>query len=690
MRLKRVFASFLLASAAFAPGCGGGAGKTWTCQNTAGAAPDYLSEIGCQDDFLVLASQPLDESIPGARSGKIVLDTYYDDALYFQNSNKYPIHHDFASQHLSGPKYALVPSLSEFNMTQYSSLDRRFLLGAVTHYEGPDIWALEIAPYDTASAEMITKLYQAVKAHAFFGSKLAFHPNSEAVEAVAKQLPASVTIATTEAIFAKIDYQPLNLGETMGQLRFVKSEEIETAYAGFRDVVVLDSTPDNIAVVAGIISGDFQTPLSHINVLARNRGTPNMGLRGAFNDPALRALEGKWVHLVVDSFEYTIGEVTSAEADAWWEAHKPMPRTVPEMDLTVMDLRDIETVVIGDPDPMKGPTRQAIQDGLRAFGAKAAGYSVLRNTPGVPTRKAFAIPVFYYDQFMKDNGFYAKVIELRANPEFRDKPAVRDAALAQLRADILKAPVNQAFQDLLQAKLMADYPNLTMRFRTSTNAEDLDGFPCAGCYDSHTGDPANWGVDVETCNTDGNKNCSVLQAVRKTWATVWKLRTFEEREYHSIDHTAVGMALLVHHNFVAEEANGVAVTANPFDPSGLVPGFYINVQWGGDAEVVDPPPGIRSDAFIYQYTYPGQPIIFISHSNLVPAMTTVLDSAQTYELGKALDLIHRRFSYAFGPLAGNNGWYAMDVEFKFDDEDFPGETPKLIVKQARPYPGPSR
>ena len=35
--------------------------------------------------------------------------------------------------------------------------------------------------------------------------------------------------------------------------------------------------------------------------------------------------------------------------------------------------------------------------------------------------------------------------------------------------------------------------------------------------------------------------------------------------------------------------------------------------------------------------------------------------------------------------AGNQGWYAMDVEFKFDGE--PGETPKLAIKQARPHPG---
>jgi hypothetical protein len=210
-----------------------------------------------------------------------------------------------------------------------------------------------------------------------------------------------------------------------------------------------------------------------------------------------------------------------------------------------------------------------------------------------------------------------------------------------------------------------------MRFRSSTNAEDLDGFPCAGCYDSHTGDPSNWDGDL-------------LLAIRKTWATVWNLRTFEERSFHSIDHKEVAMALLVHHNFPSEAANGVAVTANPFDPSGLEPGFYINVQWGGNAEVVHPPAGVSSDEIVYQFSYPGQPAIYISHSNLIADGETVLTRAQLYELGGALEAIHKRFMPAFGAPSGNTGWYAMDVEFKFDSDA--GETPHLYVKQARPFP----
>ena len=101
--------------------------------------------------------------------------------------------------------------------------------------------------------------------------------------------------------------------------------------------------------------------------------------------------------------------------------------------------------------------------------------------------------------------------------------------------------------------------------------------------------------------------------------------------------------------------------------------------------MVKPPPGVTSDEFLYQFSYPGQPIIFLSHSNLIAAGTTVLTREQTYQLGTALEAIHKRFDIAFGPSSGNTGWYAMDVEFKFDGE--PGEVPKLYVKQARPYRG---
>ena len=472
--------------------------------------------------------------------------------------------------------HPLVSSLSEFNQVEYYTVGRRFILGAVTHYEGPDIWALEIAPYDTAKPEMIVKLFNKVKAAAYFGAKLVFHPTSDAVEAVARQLPASIKIKTTNDIFADTDYQPLNLGTTVGKLRAVKAAELDAAYVGFREIVVLDRVPNDISVVAGMITEEFQTPLSHVNVLAQNRGTPNMGLKNATTQRSASRARGQVGEADGGVIELDDRRGHAGRGRRLLGGSQTGAGQLPALDLAQTDLKDIQDVV--DESPGTGTLKQQIQKAITAYGTKASNYSVLAKTTGVPIRPAFGIPVYYYVQFMRQNGFFDRVTALLADPAFVSDPKVRDAQLLQLRTDIEAAPVDATLQALLKAKLAASFPGMTMRFRTSTNAEDLDGFPCAGCYDSHTGDPADW---------DG----SLLRAIKRTWAGVWFFRTFEERSYHSIDHQAVAMALLVHHNFPAEEANGVAVSANPFDSAGLEPGFYVNVQKGGDAEVVAPPPG---------------------------------------------------------------------------------------------------
>ncbi len=653
------------------PSVGGGVATVTEreCQITS-EVPDSVIELPCMADFDALASVPVDASLPGARSLKVVLDQAGGDQLYFQNSQKYAIHYDFVSEHLSGGALPIVPALSSFNASEYYTPDRRFILGAVTHYDGPDVWALELAPYDTASPAMIEKLYAAVKKAAYFGPALAFHPTSGALETQSEKLTAGVRITTTEELYAEIDYQPLTLGTAIGRLHFARAAELTEVYLGYEDIVVLDEAPNDISVVSGLITDEFQTPLSHVNILSQNRGTPNMGLRGALSNPDLLALDGQWVELSVAASGWSIREATSEEAEAYQASRRPEPIVLPPLDLTVTDLRNIEDVT---PEPDGVSLRDAIKTAVNAFGGKAAQYSILAKTADVPTPKAFAVPVYYYEQFMRENGFYDRLDTLLADADFKDNPAVRDSELALFRADMMLAPVDAELQSALQAKIEADYPGLTMRFRTSTNSEDLEGFPCAGCYESHTGDPVDWE--------------SVLDAVRETWASIWLFRTFEERSYYGIDHKSVGMALLVHHNFPDEEANGVATTNNPYDPSGLEPAFYVNVQWGGNAEVVHPPAGVTSDQFLYYFENPNQPVTFISHSNLVNEGETVLTNAQVHDLGLALSAIHERFSAAYGPKAGNDGWYAMDVEFKFDDMESADGTVELFVKQARPYPG---
>jgi hypothetical protein len=645
-------------------------GKTdWKCTIT-GEAPDYLSSYGCKADFDAMASSPLSEKIPGATSAKTVIDRN-DPAqtLYFQNSKKYPIHHDFASAHLSGD-YGFVPSLGVFNSTEYSSKSRRFILGAITYYEGPKIWCYEIASVDNADADMIKFAFEKIADSTCFGDSLYFHPISTEQAKIAKELPPNIRVMTNEDIYKGIDYQPLNVATSIGKLVFVKADALDTSYVNFRDIVVLDMVPNDISVTSGIITEAFQTPLAHINVLAMNRKIPNMGLKGAWNNTQLRSLENKWVKLVVDFSNFTITEVTPAEADTWWVDHAPSKVGVASMDTATKVLADVKEIL-----DIKGlGLGPAIQKAIPAYGGKVSHFSAFphMDSTKVPyPKEAFGVPVFYYWQHMEKNGLNKMVAEMLANDSFKNIPKVRDKQLAKLRDSIENAPLDADFEALLYAKLNTKFaPGSQVRFRSSTNAEDLDGFTGAGLYISEGG------------NMERPK--SIRNAIRIVWASVWFFRAFEERSYRQIDHKSVGMALLVHRSFPNEEATGVAITANIFDKSGMDPAYYINVQYG-DGSVVLPDAAVTSDELLYYFASEGQPIEYRAHSNVLPTgKVSALTDAQVRTLGTALTEIH---SY-FKPLYGSNSAkrFAMDTEFKFDQPlDNPNGDPVLSMKQCRPY-----
>jgi hypothetical protein len=632
--------------------------------------PDSSHQIGCEADFDKLASVPLDSSIPGARSVKTLVDRADGNELWFPNAVKYPIHWDFASQQLNGDGLPPVGDLASFNLVEYYSPDRRFLLGAVTYYEGAAAWVYELSPYDTSDASMVETAFDLIRDNAFFGRELKFHPTSEAIENLVDQLPDDIPVITTDELFAGIDYQPYNFGTTTGLLAFRTADEVAGAYTPYRELVVLDAVPIDISVTAGIITAEFQTPLSHINVLSVNRGTPNMALRDAFQSEELRALEGKWVELTVGPFDYTIEEITAAEAEAWWQENKPDPLTVPDIDLAVTDLRSVEDIIVDGND-----LRDEISEKIRAFGSKGTNYAALYDIGNdVPMQEeGFVIPFSWYRAHMDANGLQAELDGYMADPRWTADPAWRFEQLELLKVHIVEAPIDPVFLRSVLDKIAAEFPTETdARFRSSTNAEDLGNFTGAGLYNSQTGRPELEDLEIED---------SVSWAIKTAWSNLWNPRAFEERDYYSIDQHAVGMALLTTPNFPEEEANGVAITNNIFDTSGLEPAFYVNVQ-PDDNEVVQPEPGIVPDAFLHYYYSPGQPVVYISHSNLIPLGQTVLTNQQINDLGRALSAIHTWFYPAYG---ADGGWYGMDVEFKFDDKLNPG-TPELFIKQARPFP----
>jgi pyruvate,water dikinase len=421
-----------------------------------------------------------------------------------------------------------------------------------------------------------------------------------------------------------------------------------------RQLVVLDTVPNDLGVVAGVVTEAFQTPLSHVNVLSQQRGTPNMGLRQARTLFAPHA--GQWVRLTVGAFDWSVSPVTAAEAQAWWEAHQPPPVEVPVPDYTVSGILDIDDVGHAD---------------VPAVGGKAANHGELRDIgEPVRVRDALVLPVVHYRDFMAQHGFDVEVAAMLADPEFQADGNLRRARLLDLQARMHAAPVDPAVHDLVTARLEADFPATRMKFRSSTNAEDLERHSGAGLYESRSaqvGDPTR----------------PIDDALRVVWASVWNFRAFEERAAAGIAHDQVAMAVLMNPSYPDELANGVAITANIFDPAAEgEDAFYVNAQ-RGETSVVSPDPSVVAEQLIYYYFHANQPATVLATSSLPPLGTPVLTRAQLFDLGTQLDALRRHFDDIFSAPPGY-GHLPMDVEWKLVGD---AEGTHIEVKQARPYPG---
>lgn len=641
------------------------AGKDWHCTLPLDPAPASYPAIGCLEDYRDLASRPYDESMPGAFSVKVIVDRADGDRVHFLDTRKYKLHYDFALENLSGNGLPPVRSMAEF-VAEYHTPDRRFVLGTLARYERPGIWTWELTPSDNADADLIEMAHKRIADACYCGKDLRFHATSLDMEAEAAKLPATIKAMPTTEVYAGIDYQALNFAEAIGRLIFTTAAKLKGGYPGPRDILVLDSVPDGMGLtVAGLITRQFQIPLSHVNVLSQDRGTPNMGLRGALSDTTLRALEGKWVRLKVDAFDYAISEVGEAEAEALWAARKPQAKSVPEMDTTVCELKDVEEIL----DPALA-LRIAVKQAVPAYGGKASHFAAFSrmDRAKVTYEPGFGIPVRFYLQHMRANGLFDSLDRMLADPRFKTDPAERDRRLETLREAIVSAPLDSGFRMLLDEKLDAKFPGIEhFNFASSTNAGDLDSLTGAGIYASRIGGRTDSAHPLE-------------RALLEVWAGAWDLSAFEERELRGVDHKSVGMGALVQAVVAGVKANGVALTANPFDAPFYEPGFYVNAAVG-DSPVTRQGP---VDQFLYHYTIPGQPIVMLARAN---QSAMVLTKAQTYALGTAL----REIDILFLPpdITTLAGWYGMQTEFKLGQRAGapPGADPVIIMTLVRPYGG---
>ena len=636
--------------------------------------------------------------------GTAVAVKFYIDQLhtsprvYFQDTHAFPLHYLFARNVLGS-----ALSATEFETITYHGDDRDQVGGVLLLYESLQVSAtdadtafespllLTFASYDTISAELVAKVHQLIEARlnfiAFEGGtgRLIFLPATEEKSiAMQKQNDfASYDIAmlSYESIYSSQRVQILNNGLAYGTLKLLTPEALDTEVVSMSDILLLTRLPATLPLVGGTITMEAQTPLAHVNVAARARNTPNIAHLDAGSDPHIAALIGKLVRFEVLNGTYTIEETTESEAEAFWQTSQ-RPQLAPEFDIESAGLVDFAA--------------SGFADSVR-IGAKAANLAELHQLLGAASPDGFAIPFYYYEQFMQ-NGLVTPqlcaeaaldcieegrtgticetakaecltmttdaavplsryVVDMAQSAVFQRDTPIREAMLDAVCYSIRHLPLDNTVAAALKQKAQEMFGNIKLRLRSSTNAEDLMEFSGAGLYESVSAYAAGDDKPIDT-------------QIRKVWASVWQWRAYEERRFWNMDHNAVKMGVAVHQAYPDEAANGVLITRNLSNP--MENGLYVNVQLG-ETSVTNPENGATPEISVL-IPVEGNALQknTLAFSSISPE-TPILTRDEEYQLTTAAMRVGAHFQQFYNQMP-------LEMEFKFH-----GSARALVIKQVRPY-----
>ncbi len=597
---------------------------------------DSLARIDTHGDWARLSARPGHHSVARTETVKFLIDLNAAGRTYFLDSKTWDVHFDFVRRFIDP-----FADYDRFNIQEYTRDDRRFILGSLMHYLDGGHWTIELAGADTLAAERIAWMFEHVGQRVGLPVELKFRAISPSQIDNANSLSQRIPVLSSDALNASVVYQPVVLGVAYGYIRLIRGT-LDVADVRPCDIVVTEQVPEQIPPVAALVTSQIQAPLAHVAVLSRNRNTPDMALRDAVDLDSFRRHEGQLVKITVASQDYAIEPADPTQAQAAWASMRPAADFRPEADLQVGGLFDIDTLP---------------ESAARFVGAKAAQVGQLHTIDGVASASGFAIPFGAYAAHLESAGLLGEIDAMLVDAEFRRSAAVRADRLGSLRGAIVAHPVNAETLAKLLTKLRTLAPGKRSIWRSSTNAEDLDGFNGAGLYESV----------VLAADPSADQLADVLRAV---WASVWLQRAFEERDWYRIEHRCVAMGVLVQ-TFVDDAvATGVAITGNPFK-AGL-DAVFINTQVSG-ASVT----GALGNQLPEQYlvaTWSGyyEPEL-LSRSTLNRG-APILAHAELNALTDQLRRIHG----AMVPTAPG-GANAMDVEFALTTQR------RLVILQARPY-----
>jgi hypothetical protein len=568
-----------------------------------------------------------------------VIDRQHNNRIYYVNTRLYKFHKDFVNG-----TYLSLERGQVFFENNYLKPNRRFILGTIAYQTPVRRWTFEFWEGDLIPPDQI-KLTSDIVNKSFF-TAVAYKPNSSRQEQVSANLGIPRVLQTE--ISKEQDYQALNVARTIGRIHVIPKLD-EHVEIGFNEILVLDEVPVQLPPVAGIITGKPSTPLSHINLLAKGWGVPNVYIKNA--QELFKQYQGHWIEFDARRDNYSIKLAGNSALDEYQKRLKQRFDIMkPRGDLSIMKIANLS---------------DQRASSVIAYGAKSAnlGELIHARLPGFSVPPGFTIPFFYYDQFLQQNKLDDEIFSMLNDQKFVHDPAYRREYLARLRADFQKAKLDERLRAELLRRWHLEFGGKGVFARSSTNSEDLPNFNGAGLYTS-----------MPNLRTDEQ----LIEGIKTVWASVWNFEAYEARERAGIEHTKVYMAVLIQEG-INSESSGVMITTDPFNRESKDPAIYISAKRGLGMKVVE---GQKI----------AEQVVFRPRANAVQVLTrSDEDSLLTFDERGGIreipisgdravltDNVIRRLAQAAGEIKRIFGARDQDIEWAY----MKGQ---LYIVQSRPF-----
>ena len=337
----------------------------------------------------------------------------------------------------------------------------------------------------------------------------------------------------------------LNPGLARGPLFLVRGEPHDLSSDG---IYVLPETVADLPPVAGIVTAGEGNPLSHVQLLARNLGIPNVVVDASLLDD-LERHEGEIVTLAVSPR----GSVRLTLDDGHWQ------------ELFGSKQFDREALIRPDLEKLDSTTQEILPlsalragDSGRTVGPKAAKLGELLHHYPAAVANGLAIPFGVFRDLLErpygDSGqsmFAWMVGQYRRLEQMPEDSVDRREETERVRAEIeawiaAAGPSDEVRRRLEQAmeETFGVDGSYGVFVRSDTNVEDLPGFTGAGL---NLTVPHVVGVD------------NVLSAIPRVWASPFTARAFAWRQAHMDQPEYVFPAVLLMLS-VNVDKSGVMVT----------------------------------------------------------------------------------------------------------------------------------